>query len=159
MIIPGLVLFYLFFPLLILYACHRFPFVNKVGAVVIAYVVGFIIGNTGLLPRMEGSAEVLDMLTMLTVPIAIPLLLFSANARNLKGLAGKAVLSMFFALVAVTITVFAGYFIFRGEGITGMPHVSAMMIGLYTGSTPNLAAIKIALNADETTYIIIATYQ
>ena len=33
-----------------------------------------------------------------------------------------------------------------------------MMVGIYTGSTPNLAAIQIALGADETNYITIVTY-
>ena len=33
-----------------------------------------------------------------------------------------------------------------------------MMVGLYTGSTPNLAAIQTALGADEATYMIIVTY-
>jgi uncharacterized membrane protein len=36
--------------------------------------------------------------------------------------------------------------------------VSGMLFGLYSGGTPNLASIKIALGADETNYMVIATY-
>jgi len=154
----ALVLFYLLSPLLILKLCHRYRFVNKVGAIVIAYVIGFVIGNIKVLPFIPGYETVLEMLTKLTVPIAIPLLLFSMDARKWPQIAGKTMLSMLFALIAVTITVFAGYFIFRSHGIEGMPDVAGMMVGLYTGSTPNLASIQVALGADETNYMLIVTY-
>lgn len=153
-----MVLFYLLFPLLILKLCDRYRFLNTIGAIVIAYVVGFIIGNTGILPKITGARETLDTLTTLTVPLAIPLLLFSADIRKWTKMAGGAMLSTLFALIAVTITVFAGFFIFRNQGITGMSDVAGMMTGLYTGSTPNLASIQIALNADEATYLVIVTY-
>lgn len=154
----ALVLFYLLSPLLILKLCHRYRFVNKIGAVVVAYVVGFAIGNSRLLPFIEGYDGILEMLTTLTVPIAIPLLLFSMNAKKWPQIAGKTMLSMLFALIAVTITVFAGYFLFRNHGIEGMPDVAGMMVGLYTGSTPNLASIQVALGANETNYMLIVTY-
>ena len=153
-----LVLFYLFFPLVILKLCHRYRFVNKIGAIVIAYVFGFAIGNSKVLPFIEGYDTVLELLTTLTVPIAIPLLLFSMDARKWPQIAGKTMLSMLFALIAVTITVFAGYFLFRNHGIEGMPDVAGMMVGLYTGSTPTLASIQVALGADETNYMLIVTY-
>ena len=154
----GLVLFFVFFPLLIIQLCHRVRFLNKIGGIVIAYVVGFIIGNTGFLPVIEGHAGVQELLTMLTVPIAIPLLLFSMDIKKWTRMAGKTMLSLVIALIAVTLTVFAGFFIFQGRGIEGMADVSGMMIGLYTGSTPNLASIQLALGADETNYMIIVTY-
>jgi len=154
----GLALFYVLFPLLIIQLCHRFQFINKLGGIVIAYIVGFILGNSGILPFVKGYADVLELLTMLTVPIAIPLLLFSMDIRKWPQMAGKTLLSLLIALVAVTITVFAGYYLFRDRGIEGMSDVSGMMIGLYTGSTPNLASIQLALGADETNYMLIVTY-
>jgi uncharacterized membrane protein len=153
-----LVLFYLVFPLLILHFCHRYRFINKIGAVVVAYVVGFIIGNTGIIPLIPGAGDTLNLLTTFTVPVAIPLLLFSMDIRRLSGIAGKTLLSLFIAIIAVTATVFAGFFIFRNRGIEGLPDVAGMMIGLYTGSTPNLASIQLALGADETNYMVIVTY-
>jgi len=153
-----LVLFFLLSPLLILRLCHRFSFLNKIGAVVIAYVVGFVIGNLGLLPMIEGHARVQELLTTLTIPIAIPLLLFSMDIKKWTQIAGKTMLSLVFALVAVIIAVVAGFFIFGNHGIENLWDVSGMMVGLYTGSTPNLASIQTALGADETTYMIIVTY-
>jgi uncharacterized membrane protein len=153
-----LVLFYVFSPLLILHLCHKYRFVNKIGAIVIAYAVGFVLGNIRILPLIDGAAGTQDMLTTLTIPIAIPLLLFSMDVRKWFQIAGKTMLSMVFALVAAITTVSTGYFLFKEQGIESLWDVSGMLIGLYTGGTPNLASIKLALGADETNYMIIATY-
>ena len=153
-----LVLFFLLSPLLILRLCHRYSLLSKIGAVVVAYVIGFVIGNLGLLPLIDGHAKVQELLTTLTIPIAIPLLLFSMDIKKWTQIAGKTMLSLAFALTAVIIAVVAGFFIFRNQGIENLWDVSGMMVGLYTGSTPNLAAIQTALGADEATYMIIVTY-
>jgi len=153
-----LVLFFLLSPLLILRLCHRYSFINKIGAVVIAYVVGFVIGNTGLLTMIDGHARVQELLTTLTIPLAIPLVLFSMDIKKWTQIAGKTFLSMLLAFFAVLLSVIAGFFIFRNQGIESLWDVSGMMVGIYTGSTPNLAAIQIALGADETNYITIVTY-
>ena len=153
-----LVLFFLLSPLLILRLCHRYSLLGKIGAVVVAYVIGFVIGNLGLLPLIDGHAKVQELLTTLTIPIAIPLLLFSMDIKKWTQIAGKTMLSLAFALTAVIIAVVAGFFIFRNQGIENLWDVSGMMVGLYTGSTPNLAAIQTALGADEATYMTIVTY-
>lgn len=153
-----LVLFFLLSPLLILRLCHRYSFINKIGAVVIAYVAGFVIGNTGLLTMIDGHARAQELLTMLTIPLAIPLLLFSMDIKKWTQIAGKTILSLVLALFAVLISVIAGFFIFRNQGIESLWDVSGMLVGIYTGSTPNLAAIQIALGADETNYMIVVTY-
>jgi len=153
-----LVLFFLLSPLLILRLCHRYSLLSKIGSVVIAYVIGFVIANLGLLPVIDGHLKVQELLTTLTIPIAIPLLLFSMDIKKWTQIAGKTMLSLAFALVAVIIAVVAGFFIFRNQGIQNLWDVSGMMVGLYTGSTPNLAAIQTALGADEATYMIIVTY-
>jgi uncharacterized membrane protein len=153
-----LVLFFLLSPLLILRLCHRYSLLGKIGAVVVAYVIGFVIGNLGLLPLIDGHVKVQELLTTLTIPIAIPLLLFSMDIKKWTQIAGKTMLSLAFALAAVIIAVVVGFFIFRNQGIENLWDVSGMMVGLYTGSTPNLAAIQTALGADEATYMIIVTY-
>ena len=151
-----LVLFYLFFPMLILYLCRKFPMVNKLGSVVIAYGVGLIIGNIGILP--EGSRAIQDTLTTITIPLAIPLLLFSANIRAWFTMAGKTMLSMLGALIAVIIVVATGYLLFRGAGMKELWKISGMLVGLYSGGTPNLASLKLMLNVNPDVYIITHTY-
>jgi uncharacterized membrane protein len=153
-----LVIFYLFTPFLILHFCHHYRWVNKLGAVVIAYIIGLILGNIGLLPHIESSPVVQDLLTTLTIPLALPLLLFSIDIRKWFSVAGTTMLSMLFALVGVLSMVFLGYFLFRGGDVQDIWKISGMLIGVYTGGTPNLASIKLALDVDETIYVVTHTY-
>ncbi len=153
-----LVSFYVFTPVIILHVCHRYRWVNKLGAVVIAYIIGLILGNAGVLNHIESSASVQDMMTTITIPLAIPLMLFSVDIKKWFSVAGTAMLSMVFALTGVLSMVFLGFFLFRGYGIVDIWKVSGMLIGVYTGGTPNLASIKLALNIDETIYIVTHTY-
>lgn len=151
-----LVLFYLLTPFVILHLCHKFPFVNKLGAVFIAYLVGLIVGNVGILP--EWAAGIQDLLTTITIPLAIPLLLFSSNLKQWKSMAGKAIVSLVIGIVSVVLVIIAGYFIFRGKGMPDIWKVSGMLVGVYTGGTPNLASLKMMLNVDPDVYILTHTY-
>jgi len=48
--ISLLILFYILFPILVLYLCYKFSFFNKLGAVIICYIVGIALGNLEILP-------------------------------------------------------------------------------------------------------------
>lgn len=151
-----LILFYLLTPFAILHLCHKFPFVNKLGAVFIAYLVGLVVGNVGILP--VGSAGIQDALTSITIPLAIPLLLFSSNLKQWKSMAGKATIALIIGIVSVVVMVVAGYFIFKGKGMPDLWKVGGMLVGVYTGGTPNLASLKMMLNIDPDIYILTHTY-
>jgi len=151
----ALVLFYVFFPAVILYLSYKFDFVNKIGAVVVAYIFGLLLGNSGILP--EGSAQIQNLVATVTVPLSLPLLLFSMQIKNIKSLAGKALLSMFLSIVSLTVIVYFG-FIFLGDKIPEAYKTAGMLMGVYTGGTPNLASIKTALDISSDTYILIHTY-
>ena len=191
MYIPLLVVFYLFFPALIIYATRKNSIVEKIGAVVIAYAVGLLIGNVGVFPQISEAyhnllqgrvampadeavrlleqgqitagdllrnriATVQDMITTIAIPLAIPLLLFSLNIRKWFRLAGTTFLSLILALISVVVVVFAGYYIFR-DRIPGLGKIAGMLIGIYSGGTPNLASIKEALNVDPDIFIMTHT--
>lgn len=153
-----LIIFYLFTPFLILHLCRRYRWVNKLGAVIIAYLIGLLLGNAGILPLIEPAATIQDVLTTLTIPLAIPLLLFSVNIRRWFNVAGTTMLSMLFSLTGVLSMVIIGFFLFRGHEINDLWKVSGMLVGVYTGGTPNLASIKLALDVDETIYVVTHTY-
>ena len=46
-----LVIFYFTFPLVIIYLCKKWSFLQKIGAIVLAYGFGLLIGSTGILPQ------------------------------------------------------------------------------------------------------------
>ncbi|MGA1977910.1 MAG: DUF819 family protein [Bacteroidales bacterium] len=48
--IAILILFYFTFPLAIIYLCKKWPFLKKLGSIVLAYAFGLLLGSTGILP-------------------------------------------------------------------------------------------------------------
>jgi uncharacterized membrane protein len=153
--ISMLIAFYVIFPIIVIYLCYRFPSVNKIGAVVICYIAGITLGNIGVLP--EGSEKIQETVSETAVALALPLLLFSMDIKRWKHLAGPALLSMVLGTAAIIAVAVAGFFVMRG--MTDNPwQLSGMAVGLYTGGTPNLAAIKTALHIDSGRFIVVHTY-
>lgn len=146
-----LIIFYLAVPFLVLYLCHSFRFINKLGAVVVAYIMGLLMGNLGLLPT-EG-AETQELLSNIAIPLAIPLMLFSTNLREVFKMAHTVFVSLMVGVLSVVVVVVTGFFIFRGA-VPEAWKVSGLMVGVYTGGTPNLAALKLILNVDEALYLV-----
>ena len=150
-----LTLFYLLFPALLLYLCNKYKILDQIGSVVLAYFFGLILGNSGILP--EGSKQIQELITMITVPLALPLLLFSLQLKNMKNLAAKTLLSMLLSVISLFIIIYIGW-IFWGDKIPENWKVAGMLVGVYTGGTPNLASIKTALDVSSETYILVHTY-
>lgn len=46
-----LIVFYITFPIFLIWLTMKFPFVKKIGAIVLAYATGIIIANVGILPQ------------------------------------------------------------------------------------------------------------
>ncbi len=155
MVTVLIVLFYFLFPALVLYLDKKFHIVNKIGPVVICYGVGLLIGNIGIFP--EGFAKTQDNMNTIVVPLALPLLLFSLNVKAWIRIAGKTFLSLILGLVSVVIMVSVGFYAF-GKNIPEAWKVSGLLIGVYSGGTPNLASIKMALDVDPETFLLTHIY-
>jgi len=141
-----LALYYLFFPALTLFLCHRYPAVDKVGAGIICYGAGMLISIVGLVP--EGSSPLQSIFMTITVPLSIPLMLFGVDFKRWSRLAGKTFLSLVFMIVGVLVSIFVGYLIFK-DSLPESWQVAGMLIGVYTGGTANLNAIGLALKVEE----------
>ncbi|PKL35591.1 MAG: hypothetical protein CVV44_18845 [Spirochaetae bacterium HGW-Spirochaetae-1] len=155
MIKISMIAFFILFPALVMYLCDRYAFLDKLGAVVICYIAGGIIGNTGILPG--DFFKIQDTFLTLTIPVALPLLFFSLNIRGWFRLAGKTMISFFSSIAAVIISTTIAFLIFHESIGNESWKVSGMLIGCYTGGTPNLAAIGTALRMDPTIYLAVHT--
>ena len=122
----------------------------------VAYGVGIVMGLSGLLP--EGSAQIQDILISASIPIAIPLLLFPTRVKDWFNLAGPTLKALVVGLFSVVFTVFIGYFIFKPEDSENFWKVGALLIGVYTGGTPNLASLQAMLDVSPETYIVVHSY-
>lgn len=155
-----LVFIYLFTPALVLKLCNQYEFLKKIGPVLLLYLIGILLGNSGLIPI--GANEVQDIITTIIIPLAIPLMLFSCNFLHWD--IKNAILTLLTGLVAVVIAVVGGHLIFSSvlgsDPVFGeqMNNISGMLAGVYTGGTPNLAAIKIMLGVPNEIYIMIHSY-
>lgn len=187
-----LVLFYLLTPVLLIYLTHISSTINKIGAVVLAYGIGLLIGNIGLFPKaseayirlLAGKAalphsemlnhltngtltqtdlhlnqikSIQDLIMSVAIPIALPLLLFSLDLKRWLKLAKEAMLSLILGVSSLLIVLVSGFFLFK-DHITESWKVSGMLCGVYTGGTPNLAAIGTALEVSPNTFILTNTY-
>lgn len=152
---PLLISFYVFFPLVVLFLCQRIPLLGKIGPIIICYAIGAAVGNSGLLSSDIYTYQ--EMTANVTIALSLPLLLFSVDIQRWTRLAGKTILSFSLATISVSIVSFLGY-VFIKNRLTEAWKIAGMVIGVYTGGTPNLAAIKAALNVDANTYLMVHTY-
>lgn len=158
----------------------------------IAYVIGIVAGNIGLLPQASEAfravlankssipqSEALDLfqqgvikhsdilanhissiqnlIMTLVVPLSIPLLLFSLDLKNSFKNLKSGLFSMFVAIISLIICAFIGFFLFK-DSIPESWKVGGMLVGLYTGGTPNLVALAAALKVQPNTFILTSTY-
>jgi len=149
-----LVAFYLLFPVLVIYLGNSFSIIRKIGSVVICYIVGLLVGNIGILPADIGGTH--EILTSITIPLGIPLLLFSEDIRKWIKMARLTFISLLLGVFSAVVTVVIGYFIFRSF-IPDCWKIAGMLIGVYTGGTANMAAISLMLGVSNETYILTNT--
>ena len=110
-----LVLLFLLMPLLIIYLCERFGWVNKVGAILWAYAAGILLRVLGVVPETPidpvvtmADWTIAQWFANLTIPLALPLLLFSLDFRKWLKQAKKVLLSMILAFISVVVMVVMG---------------------------------------------------
>lgn len=151
-----MIAFFIITPAVVIVLEGKYSAVKKVGAVLICYILGAIVGNIGILP--EGAYVYQDWFTKLTVPIALPLILFSMDVKKWFGQAGEAFKSLLLGLFTVIAMIFLGFWIFKGS-IDEIWKVAGMLTGIYTGGTPNMAAMKTALDVDTEVYLMTHTYE
>jgi uncharacterized membrane protein len=98
-----------------------------------------------------------DKLYTICVLLAFPLLLFSLNIRRWLRFAREGFISMILALISVVVIVSSGYFIFKNV-VPDSWKVAGMLVGVYTGGTPNLVSLKVALGVDPNLFVMTSTY-
>ncbi len=149
------IILFILFPALMIWLSSKIRVLQKIGLVLICYLVGMIVGNTGILP--EGFSKAQSLLQDVSVAVALPLLLFSLDVKRWLRISKSGLISMLLAVVAIAITAFVLH-ITIASGTQDGWKLGGMSMAVYTGGTPNLAAMKTALNIDNDTYILFHTY-
>ena len=156
---------YVLVPVLIIESFKRWKWMHKVGTVVAAYAVGILFALTGFVHFEPGTAEALSfgkiqsILMSVTVPLAIPLMLFNCDFKLWTKALPKTLWSLVGGLGAVLVAVISGYFIFRTPEVPEFNKVAAMMTGIYTGGTMNFNALGASLGVDKTVMAIVLAFE
>lgn len=134
--------------------CVGFPFFARYGersglfpawlsSIIACYLVGIVVSNLRLWEVDNKAMEAVAGASML---LGLPLLLFSVRIKESWQYAGKMLLA--FALCCISgliCTGLVGYFLH--DQLTDSWKIAGMLVGLYTGGTPNVQAIGLALEA------------
>lgn len=155
---------YLLCPILIASLFVRYKFIQKVGTVIIAYAIGIIMALTGFI-KFEDPVQTQTISTIQTwimnisVPLAIPLMLFSCDFKLWTKSLPKTFVSLIGGVCAVVVAIISAFFIFRNQGIENLNNVAGMMTGIYTGGTLNFYALGSALKVEPTIITFVYTFE
>ncbi|WP_224996345.1 DUF819 family protein [Cesiribacter sp. SM1] len=154
MSVPALTLwsfFLLLFPAVTQWGEKRYQPLRWVGAMSICYLSGLLIGN---MPGIPIPAELLNTVTEVSVSLAIPAMLFTAHPRQLLSGSRQTLLAFGFASLAAAMGAMAAYFL-AGHTIENSAEVSGMLASVYTGGTPNMSAVGIALGVEHELFLVL----
>ena len=161
MAITIFTLLYLFgIPLVLVLLAKHWPIINKISPMVILYVIGLLVGNSGWLG--ERAMHVCSGVSSVVVLLTIPLMLLGCNYKGLS--AGMAVKAFFIGLFSVLAVTVAGFFLFQGQATSaGMERadfarISAVMTGIYIGGIPNMAPVSKAVDLPQHLFLLVSSY-
>jgi len=106
--------------------------------------------------RANNIATMQDTLQAIGV-LAFPLLLFSLNIRRWLKYAKEGFISMALALVSIIVIIISGFLIFRNL-VPDSWKMGGLLVGVYTGGTPNMVSLKLALDVNSSQFIMANTY-
>ena len=152
-------LFYFVVPYLVIMLCRKYSVMNKIVEILILYIIGILISNVIVFPLGFGESlkGIQDTLTSVMILLAFPMILFGCDFKNWK--LKNAIVALCIGLVSVVVVDILGFYIFNfNDEQSGFSKIAGLLVGVYTGGTPNLASLKIALDVDAETYIFVHTF-
>lgn len=132
-------------PVPIVLLTRKNKFFGAIGAIAICYTVGFAFSTIGLSP-FDYDKSLTTTVAYVLVALSIPLILFSIDLKEIKKLTKSVIIGYTMCIVAVIVVSVAMFFICLS--FFPSADLSAMIVGLYTGGTPNMNAIGAAMNVN-----------
>lgn len=109
----------------------------------IALIGAMILSNLNIIPA---DAPAYDFVWDYVVPTAIPLLLFNANLKTIRKSSGRALIIYLLSGLGTVCGGFLAYFCLR-HYVPELEKITPMMVGSYTGGSPNFVAMAKAFHA------------
>jgi len=140
-------------PLLLTWATKKNKVLRFIGPILLAYIAGIVLAN---IPGTPWDRDLAMTISEVAVPIAIPLVLMCTDLVKWFKLAKSTVVSFVLVIVAATLSALLSTMIFRGS-VEAPWKIAGMLSGCYTGGTPNLVGIGMALKVPSETLILVNT--
>ena len=153
-----IILFCVLSPLFILWLTYKSSLLNKVGSIIVAYIIACTLGLLGVFPDTDEVHGVQTTIASATVPFAIPLMLFSADIKSWAKLAPNFIKSLIFGILGCAIAIAVGFVLYGQSDRVMFANIGGMLTGLYTGGNANLASLKVALGVDESVFVLVSAY-
>ncbi len=144
-------LFLLFFPAITRWGEKRYKPLRWLGAMTICYLVGLLLGNQ---LWVSIPKTFMNAVTEASVSLAIPAMLFTAHPRQLLSGGKQGLLAFGFASLAAAIGAVVAFFV-AGNGLENSANISGMLASVYTGGTPNMSAVGIALGVEHELFLVL----
>ncbi len=139
-------------PLFFKYMAAKIKFLKTLGPIILCYGAGILIGNIGVPWDQNLSMSISEV----AVPLAIPLILFSTDLKKWFKLAKKTMLSFVLVIISAMCAAIIAALFFSSKLEEGWK-ISGMLTGCYTGGTPNLMAIGMALDINSSSLVMVNT--
>jgi uncharacterized membrane protein len=144
----------LFLPRLLILATDKAPFLNTLGSVFLCYLAGLLLSFA--FKAAGANISLASDFSSVLICIGMPLILFSADLPALKKLAKPMLISFTLGTISVIVIAAGAFFVFRGF-VPYAVNISGMLIGTYTGGTPNMFAIGNALGSGNDQILLLQT--
>lgn len=125
---------------------QKYKWAQKITGALIALLGAMILSNLKLIPT---ESHVYDSVTNYLVPIAIPLLLFKADAKKILQESGRMFKAFHISVIGVISGVFVATFLFSAI-IPNINKIAGIITGSYIGGGVNFTAMTAAFNVPKT---------
>lgn len=127
---------------------QKYRWAARLSAPVLALLIAMALSNTRVMPN---NSPAYDFVVEWLVPLAIPLLLFRANLREIVRTAGRVFLIFHVSSVGTLLGTALAVAVVRGAiQSPDLQHAAGMMAASYIGGGVNFMAVKASYNVRET---------
>ena len=137
----------------VIWLCRRYPLLDTIGPILLLYAIGIVIANLPI--SFGGMATVTSIAQNLSIPLAIPMMLFGSCFS--RGELRTQLVVVISGFLSVAIAVVVGYMFF-GHNMAEGPEVGGIVSGMYTGGTLNAASLQKIFSVDEQTFVLVNSY-
>ena len=125
-----------------IYLENHYEWASKISGPIIGLLAAATLSNVGIIPV---ESPVYDQVWDIVVPLAIPMLLFTCDLKQIWKESGRLLMIFLISSVGTILGALVGY-AFLGKLIPVLNHIAGMMVGSYIGGGVNFVAVASAFD-------------